>query len=78
MLCEAADRDDVLNVATPPLRVPVPIPVVPLLKVTLSPSGGVPKVELTVAVKVRVWPSFDGVPEVISDVVVLAGSFLTT
>jgi hypothetical protein len=62
----------------PPLRVPVPISLAPLLKVTVSPSGGVPREELTTAVKLTSCPNCEGEPEVATDVEVFAGSFFTT
>lgn len=40
----------VLNVTVPPESVPVPIFVEPRLKVTVSPSGGAPNGEVTMAV----------------------------
>ena len=59
MECEATDRDDVENVATPPaLRVPVPIVVAPSRKVTVP--VGVPPGPVTVAVKVTDWPKVEG------------------
>ena len=48
MVCEAAVNDDVVNVATPVARVPVPNVVAPSLKVTV-PVGPLP---VTLAVKV--------------------------
>jgi len=65
----------VLKLAAPPLSVPVPRIVVPILKDTVSPSGGEPKLELTVAVKVTVWPASDGLREDVS--VVLTGILVT-
>ena len=49
---------DVVNLATPPLRVALPIDLLPFLKVTVP--VGVGPAEVTVAVKVTVWPYFDG------------------
>jgi len=46
----------VLNIALPPESVAIPILVEPRLNVTVSPSGGAPEGEATVAVKTTVWP----------------------
>jgi hypothetical protein len=70
-----AASDEVLKLAVPPLSVPVARRVVPILKDTVSPSGGEPKLELTVAVKVTVWPTSDGLREDVS--VVLAVILVT-
>jgi hypothetical protein len=78
MLCDPSGSVDVVSVATPPLSVPVPIGLPPLVKFTVSPSAGVPKVEVTVAVKVTSCPNFEGVPDVMREVTVLAGNFFTT
>src|SRR5262249_43447280 len=68
-------RVDVLNVATAPLRVPVPRKVVPSMKV-IDPVGVGPPVDggagVTVAVKVTVWPRPAGFGDAVSAVVVLA------
>jgi hypothetical protein len=47
-----AVKEDVVSVAVPPLREAVPRIDEPFLKVMVSPLGGRPEVELTVAVKV--------------------------
>jgi hypothetical protein len=47
-------------VAVPLERVPVPSTVVPFLNVTVSPSGMLPEVEVTVAVKVTACPTVEG------------------
>ena len=67
-------KEDVLKVATPLLfKVPVPSVVGPSLKVTVPPAIPAPGVVVaTVAVKVTDCPKTEGVPEVISAVVVLA------
>src|ERR1700680_876630 len=52
---------DVLKVALPAERAPVPMIVVPSLNVTVP--VGVPEVALTVAVKVTGWPKVDGFNE---------------
>jgi hypothetical protein len=58
-----ADNEEVLNVAIPPDRDPVPSVVLPSLKVTISPSGGTPALELTVAVNVTCCPILMGFEE---------------
>jgi hypothetical protein len=47
-----AGSEDVASVATPLVNVPVPKVVDPFVKVMVSPSAGVPSLELTVAVNV--------------------------
>jgi hypothetical protein len=54
---------DVLKVAWPLLRKPVPSVVVPLMNDTVSPSGGAPPLDETVAAKITVSPSVDGFGE---------------
>lgn len=56
--------------ADPPLSVPVPSTVVPWLNVTISPLGGAPRLELTVAVKTTAWPKVDGLNDGVRVVVV--------
>jgi len=51
---------EVVKVAEPPLNEPVPNAFEPFLNVTVSPSGGAPTLEVTVAVKVTVCPKLDG------------------
>ena len=59
---------EVVNVAFPPLSVPVPSVVAPSLKVTVP--VGVPEVAgFTVAVKVTDWPNPDGFMEEATEVV---------
>ena len=58
MECVPIESNEVEIVATPPLRVPVPITVFPSLNST-EPEG-VPVVAETVAVKVTDWPVVDG------------------
>jgi hypothetical protein len=61
MLCAPAASPDVLNVATPPLNVPVPIVVPASLNVTVPvavPTAGA--VAVTVAVNVVLWPNTVG------------------
>ena len=65
------------NVATPPERVAVPSVAAPSLKVTRSPSAGVPapgRLALTLAVKVAVLPKFTPpTGDAVTLTVVLAG-----
>jgi hypothetical protein len=67
-----ADNDEIVRDATPPLKAAVPRTADPFLKVTISPLGGVPEVELTVALKVIAWPTVDGLSEEVRLVVVEA------
>ena len=63
------------KVATPPLRVPVPNIFVPCSKVMVSPLGGAPMLELTVAENCTVWPKLDCVGwEEVTTVVVAAST----
>ena len=72
MECVAAVRDDVVNVACLlPLRVPLPIVVVPSRKLTVP--DGVPEPLVTVAVNVTDCPAVDGFAEEVSAVVVGVG-----
>lgn len=53
----AANGDDVVNVATPPLKIPVPIDVEPTEKVTVPVGVPLPgALAVTVAVKVTACP----------------------
>jgi hypothetical protein len=63
-------NDEVVKLASPPLNVPVPSTVVPFMKLTDSPSGGAPVLELTVAVKVTASPEMEGFGEAVRVVVV--------
>src|SRR5208337_2602234 len=47
---------EVMKLAEPPLNAPVPKIVVASIKVTISPSGGTPMLEVTTALKVTVCP----------------------
>lgn len=47
---------EVVRVAEPLLNVPVPSDAVPFRKVTVSPFGGAPALDVTVAVKVTALP----------------------
>jgi hypothetical protein len=67
---EPFGSEEVIKVAEPPLSVPVPNTVVPLSNETVSPSGGAPALERTVAVKVTSWPEVDGFGDDASVVVV--------
>ena len=58
MECTPTVSVDVLNVASPPDNVPVPMEVPPSLNVTVP--VGVPASLVTVAVKVTKLPAFDG------------------
>ena len=69
-----ADNVLILKVAVPLVSVPVPSAIVPLLNVTDSPSGTLPPVEVTVAVKVTGYPTGDGFTLEVTMVVVV---FLT-
>jgi hypothetical protein len=51
-------NDDVVNDATPPLRVPEPSAVAPSKKLTVP--VGVPAGDVTVAVNVLAWPNTEG------------------
>jgi hypothetical protein len=72
MLWMPAVNDEVVSDATPELKAAVPRVADPFLKVTISPFGGVPEDELTVALKVIAWPTVDGFSEDVSAVVVKA------
>ena len=69
----ATDRLLVENVATPPLKVPVPIVAAPSLNVTVPVGVPAPgAVAVTVAVNVTDWPKTDGFAELPRAVEVLA------
>ena len=70
IVVEPAAREDVLKLAEPLLSATLVSVVVPCLKVMVSPSGGDPKLELTVAVKATVCPTSEGLREEASVVVV--------
>ena len=75
MLCglPATDNDELLNVATPALSVPVPRVVAPSLNVTVPVAVPLPgATAATVAVNVTDWPNTDGFTEDVKVVVVLA------
>jgi hypothetical protein len=54
---------DVAKMAVPLLKAPVPNTVLPCMNVTISPSGGAPRLEVTCAVKVTTCPYADGFGE---------------
>ena len=62
---------EIVRVADPELKVPVPNTFVPCRNVTPSPSGGAPSVDVTTAVKLTACPKVDGLSEDESLVVVL-------
>ena len=69
--CEPALRADVVNVALPALKVPLPIALAPSRNETV-PDGVPGEVLLTVAVNVTDCPVVDGFAEDVTVVVVLA------
>src|SRR5467141_810036 len=56
-----------MNVAIPPLSVPVPSAVAPSLNVTVPVGMPEPEAGFTVAVNVTAWPKADGLSEETSD-----------
>src|SRR5207247_796398 len=76
MGCVPAVKDDVLNVATPPAFKAAGAPRFVPLSLNCTVPVGVPAPEVTVAVKVTLWPKFDGVNEESSAVAVLAFAML--
>lgn len=70
-----AGREDVVKLAEPPLKGAVASTVVPFLKLMISPSGGGPALELTVAVKVTACPTFEGLTE--EAITVVEAGFVT-
>lgn len=69
--CEPALRAEVVNVALPALRVPLPIELAPSRNETV-PDGVPGELLLTVAVKVTDWPVVDGFADDATAVVVVA------
>src|SRR5271155_963365 len=61
---------EVVKLAEPPLNNPAPRTVLPFMNETVSPSGGVPSLDVTAAVKVMACPCVDGFEEDVSVVVV--------
>lgn len=58
-----AGSEEVVRDALPPLRGAVPRTAEPFLKMMLSPLGGVPAFELTLAVKVTACPTSEGLSD---------------
>jgi hypothetical protein len=76
MVCNPAVKVDVVNVAIPPAKSPVPSAPLPFLKVIFSPSGGAPALELTVAVNSTDCPYIDvGVKDVTTMLVLFFTTF---
>lgn len=69
MECDPPVNAEVVKVAIPLARIPLPIDVLPSLNVTLP--VGVPAPEATVAVNVTVCPKIDGLGSDVRAVVVL-------
>src|SRR5215469_13601078 len=67
-------RADVVNVATPPFIAACPTG----SNTTISPSGGGPFLEVTVAVKVTAWPWTDGFSDETQVVVVVEACGFTS
>src|ERR1700722_1864831 len=78
MVCLVAFNEDVVNVATPPAVVPVPMVVDPTPNVTAPPSGIAPYLDVTVAEKVTACPTTEGDPVVLSLFFVATGGAATT
>src|SRR2546427_11628411 len=73
MECEETDRVEVMKVAEPAVKVPVPMVVPASLKTTVPVGVPVPgAVAVTVAVKVTDWPNTEGLTEEVTAVAVLA------
>ena len=70
--CDPAARSDLVSVATPPLRVPVPNSVTPSLNVTVPAGVPTPVAPVaTVAVHVTACPTFEGFKDEATAVVVV-------
>ena len=70
--CDPAARSDLVSVAVPPVSVPVPNSVTPSLNVTVPLGVPTPvAVVVTVAVKVTACPTFEGLSEEVTAVVVV-------
>src|SRR6266568_6990144 len=76
MGCVPAVKDDVVNVATPPAFKADGAPRFVPLSLNCAVPLGVPAPDVTVAVKVTLWPKFDGFTEESSAVAVLAFAML--
>src|SRR5436305_6005694 len=72
IVCVPAVKDDVVNVATPPAFKADGAPRFVPLSLNCTVPLGVPAPELTVAVKVTLWPKLDGFNEERRAVAVLA------
>src|SRR5207247_158123 len=72
MGCVPAVKDDVMNVATPPAFKAIGAPRFVPLSLNCTVPLGVPAPDVTVAVKVTLWPKLDGFTEASSAVIVLA------
>lgn len=76
MECVPTVSDEVTNVATPEVVLPVPMRVLPSKNARVSPFGRVPEEACTVAVNVTGLPTEEGDPEDLS--VVDVGTFELT
>ena len=65
IVCVLTDRELVVNVATPPASVPVPMLTPPSRNVTVPLGTPDPATGLTVAVSVIDWPNIDGFAELL-------------
>jgi hypothetical protein len=65
-------RLEVVRVAVPPAKIPVPRTIGPVLNVIVSPSGGPTVLELIAAVKTTAWPNDEGFGAEVIVVVVAA------
>ena len=72
--CEPTDKPAIVNVAAPPLTVPVPKTVAPSINVTVPVDAGRPPGVITVALNVTDCPKTLGLTELLS-VVWLAALF---
>ena len=72
MVCVPAVKDDVLNVATPPAFKATGAPRFVPLSLNCAVPVGVPAPDVTVAVKVTLWPKLDGLTAESRAVTVLA------
>src|SRR5580765_2125584 len=70
IVCFFADRAEVVNTAISPDSGADPSRVLPSWNVTISPSGILPKREVTAAVKVTGWPTCEGDCDVVTRVIV--------
>jgi len=70
MWCVPTVSEEVVKLATPADVLPVPTAVPSSANVTSSPFGIVPKIDVTVAVKVTGCPTMEGDPDVVTTVFV--------